>query len=87
MSPLSPLSLIYPSPAKINFVSWTTIKTTWTRWEAELMEQLLTAHGIPSRVVALGIGVYLGQGSQAALQVQPQDQQTALELLSSLEEE
>ena len=50
------------------------------------MEQLLAAHDIPSRVVDIGIGFYCGQGSQAALQVLPQDQWTARLLLSPPEE-
>lgn len=72
---------------KIGFVSWITIKTTQARWEAELMQQILMAHEIPSRVLDIGLGVYCGQGSQAALQVRSQDQWTALLLLSPLEED
>ncbi|MBE9074246.1 hypothetical protein [Microcystis sp. LEGE 08355] len=40
----------------------------------------------PSRVIAIGHGIYCGQGHQAALQVRPQDRWTALLLLSPLEE-
>jgi hypothetical protein len=68
-------------------MSWITIKQTNARWEAELMQQLLAAHEIPSRVLDTGLGVYCGQGSQAALQVQPKDQWTSLLLLSPPEEE
>lgn len=67
-------------------MSWITLKTTTARWEAELMQQMLAAHNIPSRVLDIGIGIYFGQGSQAALQVRPQDQWTALLLLSSPED-
>ena len=67
-------------------MSWITLRTTQARWEAELMQQLLAAHDIPSRVVDIGIGFYCGQGSQAALQVLSQDRWTALLLLSPLEE-
>ena len=67
-------------------MSWITLKTTKARWEAELMQQLLAAHDIPSRVVDIGVGFYFGQGSQAALQVRSQDQWTALLLLSPQEE-
>ncbi len=63
------------------------MKTTSTRWEAELMQQILAAHQIPTRVIDLGIGSYLGTGSPAALQVRLEDQWTALLLLSPLEEE
>ncbi|ACB51431.1 hypothetical protein cce_2081 [Crocosphaera subtropica ATCC 51142] len=72
---------------KINTISWITIRTTKARWEAELMQQLLAAHGIPSRVLDIGLGIYCGQGSQAALQVCSPDQWTALLLLSSPEDE
>lgn len=68
-------------------MSWIAIKTTQARWEAELMQQILAAHQIPSRILDLGIASYLGTGSPAALQVQLEDQWTALLLLSPLEEE
>ena len=67
-------------------MSWITIRTTQARWEAELMQQLLSAYDIPSRVVDIGLGIYCGQGSQAALQVLSQDQWTALLLLSTPED-
>ncbi len=51
------------------------------------MQQVLAAHEIPSRIVDVGITSYFGAGSPAALQVRPQDQWTALLLLSSPEEE
>lgn len=63
------------------------MKTTRTHWEAELMQQILAAHQIPTRVIGLGAGSYLGTGSPAALQVRSEDQWTALLLLSPLEEE
>ncbi len=72
---------------QINTISWITIKTTKARWEAELMQQLLAAHDIPSRVLDIGLGIYCGQGSQAALQVCSPDQWTALLLLSPPEDE
>ena len=67
-------------------MAWITIRTTNARWEAELMEQILSSYQVPSRVIDIGAGVYCGQGSQAALQVRPQDQWTALLLLSPVEE-
>lgn len=51
------------------------------------MQQLLAAHGIPSRVIDLGIACYFGTGSPAALQVRVEDQWTALLILSPVEEE
>ncbi len=68
-------------------MSWITIRTTNTRWEAELMQQLLAAYDIPSRVLDIGVGSYFGQGSPAVLQVRSHDQWTALLLLSPVEEE
>jgi hypothetical protein len=68
-------------------VSWITLRTTTARWEAELMQQLLAAHEIPSRVVNIGVGAYFGQGSPAALQVPSNDQWTARLLLSAPEED
>lgn len=68
-------------------VSWITLRTTTARWEAELMQQLLAAHKIPSRVVNIGVGAYFGQGSPAALQVPANDQWTARLLLSPPEED
>ena len=56
------------------------------RWEAELMQQILAAHDIPSRVLNVGAGIYCGEGSQAALQVRTKDQWTALLLLSPSED-
>ena len=50
------------------------------------MQQILAAYEIPSRVLDLGIAAYLGTGSPAALQVQPENQHTALLLLSPIEE-
>ena len=72
---------------KMNTVSWITIRTTKARWEAELMQQLLAAHNIPSRVLDIGLGIYCGQGSQAALQVCSPDRWTALLLLSPPEDQ
>lgn len=68
-------------------MTWITLKTTSTRWEAELMQQLLAAHNIPTRILDLGIACYFGTGSPAALQVHPQDRWTSLLLLSPIEEE
>lgn len=65
---------------------WVTVSTTNLRWEAELMQQVLIAHDIPTRLVALGLGLYMGQGSPAALQVLIEDEQTALNLLKPVEE-
>lgn len=67
-------------------MSWITIRTTTTRWEAELMQQILSSYQIPSRVIDIGLGIYCGQGSQAALQVPSEEQWTALLLLSPVEE-
>jgi Putative prokaryotic signal transducing protein len=64
-----------------------TLRTTSWRWEAELMQQLLEAHGIPTRILDLGSTSYLGAGSPAALQVYAKDRWTALLLLSPIEEE
>lgn len=51
------------------------------------MQQILTAHQIPSRIIDLGIAPYLGSGSPAALQVQKIDRCPALLLLSPLDNE
>lgn len=51
------------------------------------MQQLLAAHQIPARIVDLGMTAYLGAGSPAALQVQAEDEWTALLLLSPVEED
>ncbi len=64
-----------------------TLKTTSRRWEAELMQQLLEAYDIPTRVLDLGIACYFGTGSPAALQVHSEDCARALLLLSPLEEQ
>ncbi|ACA98076.1 MULTISPECIES: hypothetical protein [Cyanophyceae] len=68
-------------------MTWITIKTTKARWEAEMMGEILTAHSIPNRVLDIGLGIYFGQGSQAALQVRSPDQWTALLLLSPPEDD
>ncbi len=68
-------------------MSWITLKTTSARWEAELMQQVLAAHEIPSRIIDLGVVSYFGQASPAALLVKSSDQWTALLLLSSPDEE
>ncbi|WP_416674730.1 hypothetical protein [Egbenema bharatensis] len=67
-------------------MTWITIKTTDTRWEAEFMQQMLIAHEIPVRVVAQGAAIHFGCDSPLAVQVPPQDQWTALLLLSPIEE-
>lgn len=67
-------------------MAWITLKTTSTRWEADLMEQILAAQQITVRVVDLGASPYLGLGCAAALQVHPEDRWTALLLLSPIEE-
>ncbi|MCU0571327.1 MAG: DUF2007 domain-containing protein [Oculatellaceae cyanobacterium Prado106] len=68
-------------------MTWTTIRTTDHHWEAELMQQMLTAQGIPARVIAQGSTSYPSCGLSAVLQVRPQDQWTALLLLSPMEDE
>ncbi|GEM_PF-282134 len=68
-------------------IGWVTVKTTSIRWEADLMQQILDAHAIPARIVDLGVEAYMGQGSPAALQVHVPDQQTALLLLSPIDED
>ena len=68
-------------------MSWITLRTTAMRWEAELMEQVLAAHGIPARIVDLGLTSYMGMGSPAALQVHSAHQWSARLLLSPIEEE
>ncbi|MGI0489319.1 hypothetical protein ACN4EK_28225 [Pantanalinema rosaneae CENA516] len=65
-------------------MSWITLRTTSTRWEAELMQQVLTSHEIASRIVDLGVSSYMGYGCPAALQVLPDDRWTALLLLSPI---
>ena len=65
---------------------WITLRTTSGRWEAELMQQILTAHQIQSRIIDLGSLPYLGLGSPAALQVQADDRWTATLLLSPIED-
>lgn len=68
-------------------MTWITIRTTSTRWEAEWLQQLLAAHEIPARVLSQGLAAHLGCGVPAALQVRPQDQWAALLLLSPMEEQ
>ena len=68
-------------------MSWITLRTTSTRWEAEMMQQVLAAHQISARVLDIGVAPYLGLGSPAALQVRVEDQWTALLLISPVEEE
>lgn len=67
-------------------MTWITLKTTGTRWEAELMQQMLAAHDVPARVVSHGVLPHFGCGTPAALQVRYQDRWTALLLLSPVEE-
>jgi hypothetical protein len=50
------------------------------------MQQMLIAHEIPVRVVAQGAAIHFGCDSPLAVQVPPQDQWTALLLLSPIEE-
>jgi len=66
-------------------VSWVTLRTTSARWEAELMQQILASHEIPSRIVNVGASACLLAG-EAALQVRPQDRWTALLLLSPVDD-
>ncbi|PSB12478.1 hypothetical protein C7B76_22155 [filamentous cyanobacterium CCP2] len=67
-------------------MTWITIRTTESRWEAEFMQQMLDAHSIPVRLVAQGAAIHFGCDSPIAVQVRPQDQWTALLLLSPIEE-
>ena len=68
-------------------MSWITLTTTSFRWEAELMQQILAAHQIPTRIVDLGVASYLGAGSATALQVLPEHQPTASLLISPISED
>ena len=68
-------------------MSWITLTTTSFRWEAELMQQILAAHQIPTRIVDLGVASYLGAGNATALQVLPEHQPTASLLISPIEED
>jgi hypothetical protein len=71
---------------QVTGVNWITLKTTDNRWEAEMMQQMLAAHEIPARVIQQGVLPHFGCSTPAALQVRPQDQWTALLLLSPIEE-
>jgi hypothetical protein len=51
------------------------------------MQQILAAHHIQARIVDLGVTSYLGAGSATALQVLPQDRETALLLVSPIEKD
>jgi hypothetical protein len=51
------------------------------------MQQILAAHQIPARIVDLGVASYLGAGSATALQVLPEDRETALLLIAPIEKE
>ena len=66
-------------------MSWITLRTTDTYWEAELLLQMLVAHQIPARLLPYGVLSQFGCGTPAALQVQPQDKWTALLLLSPID--
>jgi hypothetical protein len=66
---------------------WVTVRTTRFRWEAELLQQVLIAHGISARMIDRGIGPYMGQGSAAALQVRAEDEQATSLLLEALDGE
>jgi hypothetical protein len=66
--------------------SWITLRTLTWRWEAELMQQILTAQQIPCRMIDLGIVSYLGMSSPTALQVPTQYLWAARLLLSPVEE-
>ena len=68
-------------------MSWITLRTNCARWEAELMQQMLLGHQIPSRIIDLGVAPYFGAGSPTALQVRSQDQWEALLILSPVEEQ
>ncbi|NJN59827.1 MAG: DUF2007 domain-containing protein [Leptolyngbyaceae cyanobacterium SL_5_9] len=65
---------------------WINLKTTATRWEADLMQQMLEAHQIPARVLNQGSAPHFGCGTPAVIQVLAQDRWTALLLLSPIEE-
>lgn len=67
-------------------MSWIAIRTTSTRWEAELIEQVLTAQEIPTRLVDCGVVSYLGMGSPTTVQVSLEHRWSALLLLSEIEE-
>ncbi|HEY9866245.1 MAG TPA: hypothetical protein V6D21_18890 [Candidatus Obscuribacterales bacterium] len=68
-------------------MSWITIQTTALRWEAELMQQVLEAQDIPTRVIDLGVCSSLGMGSPVGLQVPLAHRWEALLLLSPIDEE
>lgn len=74
--------IVFPEPG----VGWITLKTTGTRLEAEMMQQMLAAHEIPARVINYGIPPHFGYSTPAALQVRPQDRWTALLLLSPVDD-
>jgi predicted alpha/beta hydrolase family esterase len=67
-------------------VEWVTLRTTTAQWEAELMQQMLAAHQIPSRIVPHGVVSHFGCAVSTLLQVRCQDQWTALLLLSLIDE-
>ena len=66
--------------------SWITIRTTSLRWEAELMQQVLLAQQIPTRILDAGMPC-IGMGSPAAVQVPSQHVWSARLLLSPVEDD
>lgn len=83
----SGIDLADNSNDRIEEVSWITIRTTPNRWEAELIQQMLEAQDIPSRIMDLGAPTYLCMGGPSAIQVLHQHRWTALLLLSTPEED
>lgn len=67
-------------------MNWVTLRTTTARWEAEMMQHMLEAHGIPTRVINNSPMPHFGCDPPAALQVRLQDRWTAMLLLSPIEE-
>jgi hypothetical protein len=52
-----------------------------------MMQQILAAHDIPSRIVNQGVAPHFGCGIPALLEVRQRDRWTALLLLSPLDDE
>lgn len=67
-------------------MDWVTLRTTTSRIEAELLQTMLAAHEIPTRIVNHGSLPHFGCGVPTALQVRLQDRWTALLLLSPIDE-
>ncbi|MEO1133479.1 MAG: DUF2007 domain-containing protein [Cyanobacteria bacterium J06639_1] len=64
-------------------VDWVELQAVSSRWEAELLQQLLAGYDIPTRFRDVGMNAYFGSGAATTVLVRSRDLREARQILAA----